>query len=307
MSTALISFYDFADHVSYWSNNASTLANQKSDFERKTNLTAVYNNCAQPDSGNSNTINCNSNTINVIPRRVVSASQSVPIGIAQLETTHSQPLQSRLTQTNIQSNITNTVAAMHPKSQMEVMDMSNGNNANNANNTQPQSQHSVSPVALVRAISSSPQSCNVNSNNINNNNNNNNNTVNNKNNANAHKKIDRSLSEPAEKSSSVVRLNQTAVAGPMSSRYKTELCRSFAEVGTCKYGDKCQFAHGVQELRVITRHPKFKTEKCKSFHSTGFCPYGPRCHFIHNSEESQKNILNNLQFYEFFKDKITFN
>ena len=112
-----------------------------------------------------------------------------------------------------------------------------------------------------------------------------------------HKKLDRSYSEPAEKSNQqLVRLNSASatVAGPMSSRYKTELCRSFAEVGTCKYGDKCQFAHGGHELRVITRHPKFKTENCKSFHSTGFCPYGPRCHFIHNSEESKKNVLNNL-------------
>lgn len=104
-----------------------------------------------------------------------------------------------------------------------------------------------------------------------------------------HKKLDRSFSEPAEKKNSSL-----SAIGP-SSRYKTELCRSFAEVGMCKYGDKCQFAHGDEELRTITRHPKFKTENCKSFHSTGFCPYGPRCHFIHNNDESKKSILTNLQ------------
>ncbi|XP_071334490.1 mRNA decay activator protein ZFP36L1b [Trachinotus anak] len=70
-----------------------------------------------------------------------------------------------------------------------------------------------------------------------------------------------------------------------SSRYKTELCRPFEDNGTCKYGDKCQFAHGMHELRSLSRHPKYKTELCRTFHTIGFCPYGPRCHFIHNAEE----------------------
>ncbi|XP_061924641.1 mRNA decay activator protein ZFP36-like [Entelurus aequoreus] len=70
-----------------------------------------------------------------------------------------------------------------------------------------------------------------------------------------------------------------------SSRYKTELCRSFTESGTCKYGGKCQFAHGPDELRDLSRHPKYKTEPCRTFHTIGFCPYGIRCHFVHNNEE----------------------
>ncbi|XP_076241542.1 tis11 zinc finger protein [Calliopsis andreniformis] len=83
-----------------------------------------------------------------------------------------------------------------------------------------------------------------------------------------HRKLDRSASEP-------------------TSRYKTELCRPFEESGTCKYGDKCQFAHGYSELRNLARHPKYKTELCRTFHTIGFCPYGPRCHFIHNFEEAR--------------------
>lgn len=58
--------------------------------------------------------------------------------------------------------------------------------------------------------------------------------------------------------------------------YKTELCRPFEEAGECKYGDKCQFAHGAHELRNLQRHPKYKTELCRTFHSVGFCPYGAR-------------------------------
>lgn len=72
-----------------------------------------------------------------------------------------------------------------------------------------------------------------------------------------------------------------------SSRYKTELCRTFAERGLCKYGGKCQFAHGPEELRDLNRHPKYKTEPCRTFHSIGFCPYGIRCHFVHNAEDDQ--------------------
>lgn len=75
--------------------------------------------------------------------------------------------------------------------------------------------------------------------------------------------------------------------GSNSSRYKTELCRPFEENGFCKYGDKCQFAHGGVELRTLNRHPKYKTELCRTFHTIGICPYGPRCHFIHNAEESR--------------------
>lgn len=65
-------------------------------------------------------------------------------------------------------------------------------------------------------------------------------------------------------------------------RYKTELCRPFKETGECKYGEKCQFAHGENELRTVQRHPKYKTEYCRTFYGVGLCPYGSRCHFLHD-------------------------
>jgi hypothetical protein len=71
--------------------------------------------------------------------------------------------------------------------------------------------------------------------------------------------------------------------------YKTEYCRSFEETGSCRYGLKCQFAHGSAELRPVTRHPKYKTEVCKTFHSIGTCPYGKRCRFIHIEASAQQN------------------
>lgn len=67
--------------------------------------------------------------------------------------------------------------------------------------------------------------------------------------------------------------------------YKTELCRNWRETGLCRYGNKCQFAHGGDELRGVLRHPKYKTEICRQYHTTGTCTYGKRCRFVHHCTE----------------------
>lgn len=99
-----------------------------------------------------------------------------------------------------------------------------------------------------------------------------------------HRRLERTQSAPAPP---VAAPPAAAVAATTvnTSRYKTELCRPYEEFGVCKYGDKCQFAHGMNELRSLARHPKYKTELCRTYHTVGFCPYGPRCHFVHNQEE----------------------
>jgi len=103
------------------------------------------------------------------------------------------------------------------------------------------------------------------------------------------RRVDRGASEDPL-SSSLAAAEPAAALG----RYKTELCRPYEEHGACKYGDKCQFAHGRAELRPVARHPKYKTDLCKTYHTTGLCPYGPRCHFIHNDDERQLNEFNRL-------------
>ncbi|CAL8350730.1 unnamed protein product [Lota lota] len=80
-----------------------------------------------------------------------------------------------------------------------------------------------------------------------------------------------------------------------SNRYKTELCRGFQESGSCKYGNKCQFAHGEAELRGLYRHPKYKTEPCRTFYNFGYCPYGTRCHFLHE-EKISSGPLSSVKF-----------
>lgn len=92
----------------------------------------------------------------------------------------------------------------------------------------------------------------------------------------------------SEQSTGATTQQQQQQAAAAAARYKTELCRSFQENGTCKYGEKCQFAHGFGELRSMTRHPKYKTELCRTFHANGYCPYGPRCHFVHESTSQLK-------------------
>ncbi|KAG8438023.1 hypothetical protein GDO86_008634 [Hymenochirus boettgeri] len=73
-----------------------------------------------------------------------------------------------------------------------------------------------------------------------------------------------------------------------SLRYKTELCTRYAESGFCAYRNRCQFAHGLSELRPPAQHPKYKTELCRSFHVLGTCNYGLRCLFIHNPHERRE-------------------
>lgn len=64
--------------------------------------------------------------------------------------------------------------------------------------------------------------------------------------------------------------------------YKTELCASFVKMGVCPYGNKCQFAHGRSELKIVDRPPKWRSKPCANWSKYGSCRYGNRCCFKHN-------------------------
>lgn len=68
----------------------------------------------------------------------------------------------------------------------------------------------------------------------------------------------------------------------IAQNYKTEICRSHRQTGTCEYGKACQFAHGIHELRPRHYGLKYKTQECKNYHSEGYCRFGSRCKFIHD-------------------------
>jgi len=76
-------------------------------------------------------------------------------------------------------------------------------------------------------------------------------------------------------------------------KYKTEMCKNWELRGRCKFGDKCCFAHGRNELKAkVLTHVKYKTKPCKQYHQTGYCPYGQRCQYLHK-EAIQPNVFCN--------------
>lgn len=66
--------------------------------------------------------------------------------------------------------------------------------------------------------------------------------------------------------------------------YKTELCASFMKLAVCPYGNKCQFAHGENELKSVDRPPKWRSKPCANWAKFGSCRYGNRCCFKHGRD-----------------------
>ncbi|THV06078.1 hypothetical protein K435DRAFT_44078 [Dendrothele bispora CBS 962.96] len=102
--------------------------------------------------------------------------------------------------------------------------------------------------------------------------------------------VDGGFQSPAT-SSSVASQDTRYSSNKNPGLYKTEFCRSWAEKGWCRYGNKCQFAHGQDDIRDAVRHPKYKTEICRTFWATGSCPYGNRCCFVHTDVPGQPGAI----------------
>ncbi|KAK6204251.1 zinc finger-containing protein [Scheffersomyces amazonensis] len=75
--------------------------------------------------------------------------------------------------------------------------------------------------------------------------------------------------------------NKVHQASVNTQLYKTELCASFMKMGICPYGNKCQFAHGENELKNVERPPKWRSKACANWTKFGSCRYGNRCCFKH--------------------------
>eukprot|EP00457_Paulinella_chromatophora_P001763 gb/GEZN01001765.1/.p1 GENE.gb/GEZN01001765.1/~~gb/GEZN01001765.1/.p1 ORF type:complete len:685 (+),score=59.89 gb/GEZN01001765.1/:167-2221(+) len=91
------------------------------------------------------------------------------------------------------------------------------------------------------------------------------------------------------RSSSSVERGAPGYSQQHDEKYKTELCKKFSKFGSCRYAQKCQFAHGEEELRNLPRHRKYKTEMCKNLLAKGHCPYGTRCRFLHDDDDSNRD------------------
>lgn len=68
------------------------------------------------------------------------------------------------------------------------------------------------------------------------------------------------------------------------------MCKNYSEKGFCPYGEKCKFAHGLDELLITDQKTKKKPAKCRNFWKKGFCTYGLRCKFRHSDLHSFKII-----------------
>ena len=85
-------------------------------------------------------------------------------------------------------------------------------------------------------------------------------------------------------------------------KYKTEMCRNWLETHFCQYDDKCNFAHGYDEL--IDKNPsndKYKSKKCIPFHTKSICTYGQRCLFLHDTRKLEEIPRS------FYKAKLVYN
>ena len=69
------------------------------------------------------------------------------------------------------------------------------------------------------------------------------------------------------------------------------MCKYYEINGYCKFGEKCVYAHGKENLRLkVTNTSAYRTKKCNHFFEKGYCPYGNRCQFAH---QLKSNIINN--------------
>ena len=86
-------------------------------------------------------------------------------------------------------------------------------------------------------------------------------------------------------------------------KYKTTLCKHFDTPQGCSYGQKCQFAHGPNELRIqddqlapIIKNQNnilnYKIVKCKNWERNGTCKYGSLCTFAHGNSELRNRKVN---------------
>merc|ERR1712096_112018 len=85
--------------------------------------------------------------------------------------------------------------------------------------------------------------------------------------------------------------------------YKTALCDYWMKTGTCKYGSKCHYAHGHDEMRsspesngrngepiLFKSDFPYKTVLFDKWAKTGTCKYGSKCHYAHGRDELRPRI-----------------
>ena len=96
----------------------------------------------------------------------------------------------------------------------------------------------------------------------------------------------------------------------INNKYKSALCKNYESPIGCSYKDKCQFAHGIEELRAaslanfgnpleqlssMNKMPNisnYKTIQCKNYQKEGVCKYGNVCTFAHGEVDTRSKNQN---------------
>jgi len=88
--------------------------------------------------------------------------------------------------------------------------------------------------------------------------------------------------------------------------HKTELCTHWALTSTCRFKDRCFFAHGIDELKNRIRPTNYKTRLCADCapkdRRDGRCTYGSRCNYCHPGEAIRRNIGSAYFDRDYYKD-----
>ncbi|TYI37333.1 hypothetical protein ES332_A03G204700v1 [Gossypium tomentosum] len=80
--------------------------------------------------------------------------------------------------------------------------------------------------------------------------------------------------------------------------YKSEICRDWEEFGHCRYGSKCQFAHGKEEVRpaCLPFRTKSEAQIYKSYASTVSNSYSSKPRLLHPVTETAAFITQKDSF-----------
>ena len=98
----------------------------------------------------------------------------------------------------------------------------------------------------------------------------------------------------ADRNASVTPPPQNLKGDPRrQNKVKTELCLYYLKDVPCPFGERCNYAHGWDELRfkklkdlerngLVPNASQYRTHPCLSWITTGSCPFGQRCSSIHD-------------------------
>ncbi|OIT00616.1 PREDICTED: mRNA decay activator protein ZFP36L2-like [Nicotiana attenuata] len=79
----------------------------------------------------------------------------------------------------------------------------------------------------------------------------------------------------------------SSTSGSDNSSHKSEVCRWWGDSGKCRFGSKCRFVHGKEDLRPTAFANRNQSEAPSSrSYSSGSCAYGPRGRSAHHQAHS---------------------